>query len=30
VFLARNKWHLDTAIDEWPKLRFEKTKEQLE
>jgi peptide chain release factor 3 len=30
VFLARNKWHLDTAVEEWPKLRFMKTKEQLE
>jgi peptide chain release factor 3 len=28
VFLARNKWHLDTAIDEWKALRFLKTKEQ--
>jgi peptide chain release factor 3 len=28
VFLARNKWHLDTTESEWPKLRFLKTKEQ--
>jgi peptide chain release factor 3 len=30
VFLARNKWHLDTAEEEWPALRFLKTKEQLD
>ena len=30
VFLARNKWHLDTAIDEWKSLRFLKTKEQMD
>jgi peptide chain release factor 3 len=29
VFLARNKWHLDTAEQEWPALRFLKTKEQV-
>jgi peptide chain release factor 3 len=29
VFLARNRWHLDTAIKEWPKVRFLKTREQL-
>jgi peptide chain release factor 3 len=29
VFLTRNKWHLDTAVDEWPKIRFLKTKEQV-
>ena len=29
VFLTRNKWHLDTAIEEWPKIRFLKTKEQV-
>ncbi|HVU04405.1 MAG TPA: peptide chain release factor 3 [Polyangiaceae bacterium] len=28
VFLARNKWHLDTAATDYPKLRFLKTKEQ--
>jgi peptide chain release factor 3 len=28
VFLARNKWHLETTEGEWPKLRFLKTKEQ--
>ena len=29
VFLARNAWHLDKAAEEWPDLRFLKTKEQL-
>ncbi len=29
VFLSRNNWHLETAEKEWPKLRFEKTKEQM-
>jgi peptide chain release factor 3 len=28
VFLARNNWHLETAIKDWPKIRFQKTKEQ--
>jgi peptide chain release factor 3 len=28
VFLARNAWHLQRTIDENPKLRFEKTREQ--
>ena len=28
VFLARNNWHLETAIKEWPDVRFLKTKEQ--
>ncbi|MCR9254562.1 MAG: peptide chain release factor 3 [Alphaproteobacteria bacterium] len=28
VFMARNHWHLDTAVEEWPDLRFLKTKEQ--
>jgi peptide chain release factor 3 len=28
VFLARNNWHLDTTIKEWPDVRFLKTKEQ--
>jgi peptide chain release factor 3 len=30
VFLARNKWHLDTTVSEWPDLKFLKTKEQLD
>ena len=29
VFLARNNWHLDTTIEQNPKLRFLKTKEKL-
>ena len=29
VFLARNNWHLETAVKEWPEVRFLKTKEQL-
>jgi len=29
VFLARNKWHLDTTMGDWPKLRFLETKEQI-
>jgi peptide chain release factor 3 len=28
VFLARNAWHLDRAAEDWPGLRFLKTKEQ--
>ena len=28
VFLARNAWHLDNATEEWPDVRFLKTKEQ--
>ena len=28
VFMARNHWHLDTAVEEWPDLKFLKTKEQ--
>ncbi len=28
VFLARNAWHLDKALEDWPDLRFLKTKEQ--
>ena len=28
VFLARNAWHLDKAEEDWPDLRFLKTKEQ--
>jgi peptide chain release factor 3 len=30
VFLARNAWHLNTTVDEWPGLRFLKTKEQVQ
>ena len=29
VFLARNAWHLDDVMRDWPDLRFEKTKEQV-
>ena len=28
VFLARNAWHLDRATEDWPDIRFLKTKEQ--
>ena len=28
VFLARNAWHLDKATEDWPDIRFLKTKEQ--
>jgi peptide chain release factor 3 len=28
VFLARNAWHLDNAIENWPQIRFVATKEQ--
>jgi peptide chain release factor 3 len=28
VFLARNSWHLDRAAEDYPKIRFLKTKEQ--
>ena len=28
VFLARNAWHLNTTAENWPALRFLKTKEQ--
>jgi len=28
VFLARNAWHLDRAQEDWPDIRFVKTKEQ--
>jgi peptide chain release factor 3 len=28
VFLARNAWHLNDATENWPKIRFLKTKEQ--
>ena len=27
VFMARNAWHLDTTIKDWPDIRFLKTKE---
>ena len=27
VFMARNAWHLDTAMEDWPDVRFLKTKE---
>jgi peptide chain release factor 3 len=30
VFLARNAWHLKTTGDEWPDLKFLKTKEQVQ
>jgi peptide chain release factor 3 len=29
VFLARNAWHLDKAIEDYPDLEFHKTKEQI-
>jgi len=29
VFLARNNWHLERTAEDWPKLRFLKTKENL-
>lgn len=28
VFLARNAWHLNKAVEDWPDLEFRKTKEQ--
>jgi peptide chain release factor 3 len=30
VFLARNAWHLKTTGEEWPDLKFLKTKEQVQ
>ncbi len=30
VFLARNAWHLKTTMEEWPQLKFLKTKEQVQ
>ena len=30
VFLARNAWHLETTGEEWPDLKFLKTKEQVQ
>ena len=29
VFLARNAWHMGKAEEDWPKIKFRKTKEQL-
>jgi peptide chain release factor 3 len=29
VFLARNAWHLDRAAQDWPKIKFLKTREQV-
>jgi peptide chain release factor 3 len=29
VFMARNAWHLDTAVKDWPEIRFLKTKETI-
>jgi peptide chain release factor 3 len=29
VFLARNRWHLDTTAEDWKNLRFVETKEQV-
>ena len=29
VFLARNTWHLDRAVEEWPDINFLATKEQV-
>ena len=29
VFLARNAWHLDRAAEDFPEVRFVKTKEQV-
>ncbi|HEX2641358.1 MAG TPA: peptide chain release factor 3, partial [Thermoanaerobaculia bacterium] len=30
VFLARNAWHLKTTGEDWPQVRFLKTKEQVQ
>ena len=30
VFLARNAWHLDRETDDWPDIRFNKTKDHLD
>ena len=30
VFLARTAWHLKTTGEDWPKVRFLKTKEQVQ
>lgn len=29
VFLARNAWHLNKAVEDWPDLQFMKTREQI-
>ena len=29
VFMARNAWHLDTAVKDWPEIRFLKIKETI-
>ncbi|MDA1090050.1 MAG: peptide chain release factor 3 [Proteobacteria bacterium] len=29
VFMARNAWHMDTAVKDWPDIRFLKTKETI-
>ena len=29
VFLARNSWHLDKTIEDFPELEFKKTREQV-
>ena len=29
VFLARNGWHLDRTAEDFPDIRFKKTKEQV-
>ena len=29
VFLARNAWHLNKAMEDWPELQFMKTREQI-
>ena len=28
VFMARNLWHLNKAVDDWPAIKFNRTKEQ--
>ena len=30
VFLARNAWHLKKTTEDWPAVRFLKTKEQVQ
>ena len=30
VYLARNAWHLNKAVEDWPDLKFQKIKEQTE
>ena len=29
VFLARNAWHIGKAEEDWPDIKFRKTKEQI-